>query len=120
MLDAPPPILPAPVVHESPASPQAGPLDLASASLGQDGTELQLKITTRGAFDARRLGGKRLLCVRLEKVRLCVSGENGHPVLRRAGARIAAEVAQEAPTTVSAAFSPVDAGLAFGPFRWSV
>ena len=112
--------MPAPVVHESPASPQAGPVDLASASLGQDGTELLLKITTRGPVDLRRLGRARSLCVRLERVRLCFGSERGHPVLRRAGVRIAAEVAQDGPSAVSAAFSPVDAGLRYGPFRWSV
>ena len=51
----PPPWKPAPVVYESPVNAQAGPLDLASASLGQDGTELQLTIKTRGEFKAKQL-----------------------------------------------------------------
>src|SRR4051794_16198865 len=47
--------------------PLAGPLDLASASLGQDGTQLQLRITTRGAWGPEQLDpeGSRALCLTL-------------------------------------------------------
>ena len=80
MFDAPaPPWKPTPVVHVSPATPRAAPLDLASASLGQDGTKLKLVITTRGAYTPAKLTGhgRRVLCLDLvyghprEKVGLC-------------------------------------------------
>ena len=91
MFEAPPPPWnPPPVVHQSPVTPQAGPLDLASASLGQDGTELQLTITTRGALDPRALDhrGPRALCLTLRhgttKTALCVAATSaGTPILRR-------------------------------------
>src|SRR4051812_46299586 len=85
---APPPWNPPPVVYASPASPQAGPLDLASASLLQQGTQLQLRITTRGPWTPGALdeSGPLGLCVTLASTttaQLCVAGVGGHPVLRR-------------------------------------
>ena len=41
-------------------TPQAGPLDLASASLEQDGTELQLTVTTRGEWKPSQLDTRNL------------------------------------------------------------
>jgi hypothetical protein len=129
----PPPWNPAPVVHESPVDPQAGPLDLASASLGQDATELELKVTTRGKWKPRQLThrGPRALCLTLRhgttKVALCVAAtSNGTPILRRvpleppgkATRIVSTETLED--STFTAAFTPADAGLPFGPLKWSV
>ena len=135
MLAAPaPPWNPSPAVHVSPATSRAAPLDLASASLGQDGTKLKLVITTRGAYQPAKLmaHGRRVLCLDLvhghprEKVGLCVGSFRGDLVLRRVpldrsgpASRIAARVTRKG-TRLTAKFTPVDAGLPFGPFRWSV
>ena len=129
MFEAPPPPWnPAPVVHESPANPQSGPLDIASASLGQDGTELQLEITTRGGpWETSQLHhrGPSALCLTLTygttRTALCVAGAKGKPILRRVPlmpsgrpGRIPASVTQQG-GTLKAAFTPVDVGLPFGP-----
>jgi len=129
----PPPWNPPPVVHQSPVTPQAGPLDLASASLGQDGTELQLTITTRGALDPRALDhrGPRALCLTLRhgttKTALCVAATSaGTPILRRVPLEPPGKATRIASTetldgkTFTAAFTPVDAGLPLGRFKWSV
>jgi hypothetical protein len=120
------------VVHESPANPQAGPLDLASASLGQDGTELRLTIKTRGRWRPDQLDhrGPRVLCLTLaygtSKVALCVAASHGKPILRRVPLEPKGKAARIASTetvadgTFTAAFTPVDAGLPFGRFKWSV
>jgi hypothetical protein len=129
----PPPWNPAPVVHESPVDPQAGPLDLASASLGQDGTEIGLEITTRGQWKPKRLGhrGARSLCLKLRyentTVALCVAATSrGTPILRRVpldppgkATRIASTESLDG-TTFTAAFTPADAGLPYGRLKWSV
>jgi len=129
-----PPWNPSPAVHVSPATSRAAPLDLASASLGQDGTKLKLVITTRGTYQPAKLTahGRRVLCLDLvyghprEKVGLCVGSFRGDLVLRRVSldrsgpaSRIAARVTRKG-TRLTAKFTPVDAGLPFGPFRWSV
>jgi hypothetical protein len=135
VLDAPaPPWNPTPVVHVSPATPRAAPLDLAWASLGQVGTQLRLVITTRGAYKPAKLmgHGQRVLCLDLvyrhprEKVGLCVGSVRGRLVLRRVpldrpgpATTIAARVTRRR-TRLTAKFTPVDAGLPFGQFRWSV
>ncbi|WP_028064802.1 SGNH hydrolase domain-containing protein [Solirubrobacter soli] len=133
MFEAPPPWNPPPVVHESPVNAQAGPLDLASASLGQDGTELVLTVTTRGAFKPKQLDhrGPRALCLTLTygttKVALCVAATTtGATILRRVpldppgtATRIASTETLEE-TTLTARFTPTDAQLPFGPFDWSV
>jgi hypothetical protein len=133
VFEAPPPWNPPPVVHESPANPQAGPLDLASASLGQDGTELQLTVTTRGRWKPGQLDhrGPRALCLTLTygttKVALCVAAtRHGTPILRRVplepagkATRIAATEALDG-STFTARFTPTDAGLPFGRLAWSV
>jgi hypothetical protein len=133
VFEAPPPWNPPPVVHESPANPQAGPLDLASASLGQDGTELELTVTTRGKWKPRQLDhrGSRGLCLTLtygtSKVALCVVGDaDGSTILRRVpieppgGATRIASTETLDGSTFTARFTPVDAGLPFGRFKWSV
>jgi hypothetical protein len=135
VFDAPaPPWNPTPVVHVSPATSRAAPLDLASASLGQDGTKLKIVITTRGTYKPAKLmgHGQRVLCLYLvyghprEKVGLCVGSFRGRLVLRRVpldrsgpATPIAATVTRKR-TRLTAKFTPVDAGLPFGPFRWSV
>jgi hypothetical protein len=121
---------PTPVVHVSPATS----LDLASASLRQDGTKLKLVIRTLGTFKAAKLRGhgRRVLCLDLvygrprENAGLCVGSFRGGLVLRRVAlgrsgpaTRIAATVTRKQ-TRLTATFTPVDAGLPFGPFRWSV
>ena len=134
MFDAPPPPWnPAPVVHESPANPQAGPLDLASASLGQEGTELQLEVTTRGAWKPSQLDhrGPRALCLTLAygttKTALCVAATG--PARRSCAAsrssRPAGRPGSPRPRRTRDAHSrprslPSDVGLPFGPFKWSV
>jgi len=129
----PPPWKAAPVVYESPVNAQAGPLDLASASLGQDGTELQLTIRTRGEFKAKQLTprGPRSLCLTLSygttKVALCVTATSaGTPILRRVPLEPPGKATRIASTetledkTLTASFTPVDAGLPFGRLKWSV
>src|SRR5262245_9705370 len=117
MFDAPaPPWKPTPVVHLSPATPRAAPLDLASASLGQDGTKFKLLIRTRGTYDAAalRARGRRVLCLDLvyghEKAGLCVASLRGDLVLRRvpgSAAPIAATVTRKG-TRLTAKFTPAD------------
>ena len=135
VIDAPaPPWNPAPIIHHSAVTPRAAPLDLASASLSQDGTKLKLVITTRGTYEPAKLKtrGRRVLCVDLsygrprEKVGLCVGTLRGRLVLRRRplgrsgpATRISATVTRKA-GTLTATFTPVDAGLPFGSLRWSV
>jgi hypothetical protein len=135
VIDAPVPRWnPPPVVHVSPATPRAAPLDLASASLGQDGTKLRLVITTRHTYKPAELmaHGHRVLCADLvyghprEKVGLCVGKFRGRLALRRVPldrpgpARLIAARVTRKRTRVTAKFTPVDAHLPFGPFRWSV
>jgi SGNH domain (fused to AT3 domains) len=120
-------------VYASPANPQAGPLDLASASLGQDGTELTLTIKTRGQWKAKQLDhrGPRALCLTVRygttKVALCVAATaHGTPILRRVPLEPPGKATRVVSTdtaadgTFTATFTPVDAGLPFGPFKWSV
>jgi hypothetical protein len=133
VFEAPPPWNPPPVVHESPVNAEAGPLDLVSASLGQDGTELELTVTTRAALKPARLDerGPRSLCLTLTygttKVALCVAAsDDGATILRRVPLEPAGQATRIASTealtgaTFKARFSPVDAGLPFGRFKWSV
>ena len=121
-------------MYESPANPQAGPLDIESASLGQDGTELHLTVKTRGAWQPEQLEhrGPRTLCLTLSygssKVALCVaSTSRGSPILRRVPldppgkvTRIVSTETLEKDGTFTAAFTPADAGLPYGRFKWSV
>ena len=72
-------------------TPRAAPLDLASASLIQDGTRFKLVITTRGSYEPAKLKtrGRRVLCLDVsygrprETVGLCVGTLCGRLVLRR-------------------------------------
>ena len=118
MFEAPPPPWnPPPVVHESPVTPQAGPLDHASASLGEEGTELTIK--TRGELAPRELDhrGPRALCLTLRygrtKSALCFAATSaGTPILRRVPLEPAGKATRIASTetldgrTFTAAFTP--------------
>jgi hypothetical protein len=110
---------PAPVVQVS----RAAPLQLVSASLVQRGTKLRLVVTTRGAYDPAKLGshGRRVLCLDLERFSLCVGrSADGGLVLRRVGAGSVSGTVTHRGRRLVASFTPADAGLPFGPFRWSV
>ncbi|WP_028064026.1 SGNH hydrolase domain-containing protein [Solirubrobacter soli] len=129
MFDVPaPPWKPTPVVHVSPATPRAAPLDLASAALGQDGTKLKLVIRTRGVYDPAELTtrGRRVLCLDLaygqprQKAELCVRRFRGRLVLSRVASTPVAGTVTLKGTRLTAKFTPVDAELPFGAFRWSV
>src|SRR3954451_22191200 len=97
----------------------------ASASLRQQGTELRLRVTSRTAAS----GGRRALCLRVDygrpptRIALCL---DRRLVLRRVvlgqrgrGVRVAGTVTRDG-ATVTALFTPVNAGIPFGRFRWSV
>src|SRR4051812_15950562 len=73
MFAAPPPYLPPPTVVESPAKAEAGPLDLASVSLGQQDTQFTLTIKTHAKFRATRFTPARTVCLLLGTgAKLCV------------------------------------------------
>ncbi len=125
---------PTPIVHVSPAKPRAAPLDIASAALGQDGTKFKLVLRTRGTYHPAELSsrGRRTLCLDVvyghprEEAGLCVRSIHGRLVLRRVpldrsrpATPVAASVSLKG-TRLTTKFTPVDAGLPFGPFRWSV
>src|SRR5688572_5922705 len=127
---------PDPPVHASDVSPHAGPLDLASASLGQRGTKLELVVETRGRWRPEQLShrGPRSLCLMLaygEFAKLCVAGVNGRPILRRTpldaagkatgpSTRVSADLSLENGRTLSAAITPLAAGLPLARFDWSL
>ena len=129
-----PPWNPPPVIHVSPSMSRTEPLDLASASLGQDGTKLKVVITTRRPYNpaALRSRGRRTLCLDLvygrsrERAGLCVRSWHGGLVLRRVLlGRSRPATAVDAGVTLkgrrlTVKFTPVDASLPFGAFRWSV
>jgi hypothetical protein len=120
-------------VFQSPANPQAGPLDLASASLGQQGTQLRLTAAVRGgAWTPAQLTqrGPRALCLKLAygttRIALCLASAHGRPILRRLpllppgrGARIPADVGV-AGGSVTVAFTPADAGIPYGRLSWAL
>lgn len=63
---------------------------------------MELKLTTREAWHS--------LCLTAGKVKLCARDEHGHPVLERVpGGRITATVTRT-PKTLTADFTPVNAG----------
>jgi SGNH domain (fused to AT3 domains) len=129
MYEAPPPPLRPPAVdHVAAAHASAGPF--ASATLRQHDTVLRLRVRTRAPSTPAR--GRHALCLRVDSGRpgarmaLCVSRTRGRLVLRRIvlgrrgpGARVAATVRQHG-AMVTAVFTPADAGIPFGPFRWSL
>ena len=103
------------MIYEAPSPP----LIVASASLHQQGTELRLKVRTRAP--------SRALCLRVQyrrtRIALCVGGSDQRLSLRRVvhgrSAHVAGTVKQHG-TRITAAFTPVNAGIPFGRFRWSV
>jgi peptidoglycan/xylan/chitin deacetylase (PgdA/CDA1 family) len=113
----------------------AGPLDVASAGLNQDGPALVLSVRTRGEWAARTLEAPgRSLCLELvqsARSRLddlvCVRTRRGSaaPVLvlsRSDGAPriLRARISRPTGRVIRATFASADVGLAPGAFGWRV
>jgi len=118
----------------------AGPLDLRSATLEQDGPQLVLKLRTAGAWDAPDLapGGGRHLCLLLSAGGAATPGRQvcvvpargkdakltsspfvpGGPSASDKGMR--AKVRRRDRRSLEARFAPGDAGLAQGRFGWQL
>jgi len=127
-----------PTPHADPLRDIAGgPLDLTSVTLGQQGTDLILRMTTAGEWRTDQLSTRagHALCLRLfygrrthERVRVCVINREGEPGLRysqldgfaraRAVRPITGLVWRPDERTIEAAFSPADAGLNLGRYQW--
>lgn len=127
-----------PTVHTEATDVAAGPLDLASASFGQEQTRLELSVVTRGAWEAGQLApdGPRALCLTLSygkprrpRSQLCVDGRESRPVLLRvaldrSGNRfgpatlVHADVEREDDHRLRASFTPLSAGLPHGRYGW--
>lgn len=124
-----------------PPGDAAGPLDLLSAGLVQDGPDLRLALRTRGAWAPRQLtpAGPRSLCFELlfgrgggaARSTLCVVGRPGsaRAALRftrlnaagqPAGSRTLTDVHRRDRRTLDARFTPAQVGLPVGRFRWRV
>ncbi|MCW3066753.1 MAG: hypothetical protein JWN32_3925 [Solirubrobacterales bacterium] len=124
----------------APAIARAGPLDVASATLGQQGTELQLRVRTREGWRPGQLSvsGPHALCLvlsygvpRRPRSEVCVGGDGGRPVLRRIGLdpsgravggeeAVTADVSRDDERSLAASFSPLDVRLPLGRFAWRV
>jgi peptidoglycan/xylan/chitin deacetylase (PgdA/CDA1 family) len=113
------------------ASAAGGPLDLASASLRQDGLDLQLTVRTRGEWAGRALTARpgRSLCLVAFQGRrrhfVCAVSSGTHVALTvtAAGgttAPLRATVSRPDLRTLTASFAYRDAGLAVGAARWVV
>ena len=118
----------------------AGPLDLDSASLVQRGPDLALRVHTRGHWTPRELDAEpgRSLCLVLYEgggaasSNLCVTGRprSGRSALRlsRLGSSgrvlstrvLTRGVHRPDDRTLLATFTPADAALRVGAFRWQV
>jgi peptidoglycan/xylan/chitin deacetylase (PgdA/CDA1 family) len=119
-----------------PKGDATGPLDLISADVGQDGTNLVFTVDTAGDWNAADLvaNGGRSLCLRLldassntPRESLCVQANGGHPILvavdgtGNVGAPITAAVHRPTKHSLQARFAPGEAGLKAGDqFRWQV
>jgi peptidoglycan/xylan/chitin deacetylase (PgdA/CDA1 family) len=110
-----------------PKGDATGPLDLLSADLTPQGTNLQLTVTTAGTWSSSDLvaGGARSLCLRLTAGvgQVCVQGLNGRTVLIAPGSTqpITAAVHRANQRSLQARFSPDQVGLKPGDsFRWQV
>jgi peptidoglycan/xylan/chitin deacetylase (PgdA/CDA1 family) len=113
------------------AAAAGGPLDLAAASLRQDGTRLALTIRTRGEWAARALGSRpgRSLCLiafqggRRAYVCAVATGNRVALTTTPAGggtAPLSATVTRSDLRGLVAVFAYRDAGLAVGRLRWTV
>jgi hypothetical protein len=129
-----------PTVHRDGVDPSAGPLDLATASLAQQGTRLELAITTRGTWrdDQLSMRAARSLCVTLAygtparpRAQLCVAARLRRTVLLRtsldrAGVPVGratvvhGDVGRADDRTVLASITPLDAGVPRGRFAWRI
>jgi SGNH domain (fused to AT3 domains) len=125
-------------IHADPPDPTSGPLDLASASVRQQGTRFELRVSTRGAWQGAQLsvGGPASLCLVLSYGRptrprseACIAGRHGsleRLTLDPRGAVVATAGMPEATVTPNgrhgllASFSPLDAGLPRGRFAWRI
>ncbi len=127
-----------PAVHADGSDPAAGPLDLASASFGQQQTRLELSVVTRGAWEAGQLSpdGPRSLCLTLSygkpvrpRSKLCVGGRQARPVLLRveldrAGnatgppALVNSHILRQDDRRLQASFTPLSAELPHGRYAW--
>ena len=104
-----------------------GPLDLAVASLRQDGEDLVVSVRTRGGWASRALisrPGRSLCFVLFQSTRrryLCASATPaGSPAVTVDGAPLAARVQRPGLTSLTARFRARAAGLSEGRFRWVV
>jgi hypothetical protein len=116
-----------------------GPLDLVDATLEQHDVRMSLRIATAGAWTHADVAGsdRRSLCATLAdgepavaRGRVCVAVRSRRSALSYtslaadgsaiATRRLAADVSHPAPGVLQATFLPVAAGLAVGPFSWSV
>jgi peptidoglycan-N-acetylglucosamine deacetylase len=115
-----------------------GPLDLLAGSLSQEGPDLHLQLRTRGPWGPRQLvpSRHRSLCVELfrgrdadPRSRLCVLGRSGSTRaelrferLSAGGAvlaqRMLTDVHRPDLRTVQATFTPAQAELGVGHYRW--
>lgn len=126
--------------HRDSPDMHAGPLDLASAALGQQETQFELRVGARRAWPVASLAvdGPRALCVVFSyrpvgrsRFRVCVAASGGAPMLRREAvdARgspagpptdVDASVSLDRDRRLLASFSPLDVGLPLGDFGWHV
>jgi hypothetical protein len=117
----------APAAHTDPEGDTAAPLDLRSATFGQQATRLQLQLRLARPWTASELdpGRGRSLCVTLAPWRggpavapVCVGARAGHAVILRGDRVVDAVLARPDPQTIVASFSPLEARLRFGRYRW--
>jgi len=115
------------VAKDAPAD-AGGPLDIAAASVRQDGSDLVFAARTGGAWRAGQLSAshRRSLCLRIAgKGAVCVIARaNGAPALAftatgTAPRGLPGTVRRKTSETVEAQFAFSAVGLAPGPFRWS-
>lgn len=114
-----------------------GPLELVEVALGQVGTDLVLRVTTAGDWDAKALSTRdgRAVCVRFffgnkvrERSRICVVSRGAETGLRytRLNAhaqavtvrRVSAAVSRPDARTVEATFRPAEVNLNMGRYSW--
>jgi hypothetical protein len=122
---------------DAPAEVAGGPLDLVQVTLGQVGTDLLLRVSTAGDWDADQLStaAGRAVCIRFffgakgrERSRICVVPRKGETGLRytrlndRANALtvrpVSAVVSRPDRRTVEATFRPAEVNLNVGRYAW--
>lgn len=126
-----------PMRHEDASDIAGGPLALTGGSIDQQGTHLEMRITTAGDWDAGDLSQRagRTLCIKLfrghatqARARICVVARRhgtglrftrvtpgGHPVEVRPFASV---VDRPDARTIDATFAPGDVELRLGEFSW--